>query len=237
MTLTASPWATVEDLPETCDARAVKPGTIEDALQFASDVLYHLTGRRWPGVRTDTFRPCCGCSRMRCSCTPPASVELPLTPAIAITSVKVDGLVVPTNEYVLHEKRWLVAVRKADGTRRTWPTTQDLTRPSTEQDTFEIAYTWGGLPPSSGVKAAAILGWEFALAWTPNSQGCRLPRRVTSVTRQGVSVAVIDPLTLFNDGLTGVPEVDLWTKSLSRGDARQTATVLVPGQFPGVTRR
>ena len=53
---------------------------------------------------------------------------------------------------------------------------------------------------------------------------------MTSITRQGISLAVLDPLTLFVDGLTGLPEVDLWVQSVRLGRARRSASLMVPGR-------
>jgi hypothetical protein len=59
-------------------------------------------------------------------------------------------------------------------------------------------------------------------------KGCRLPKRVQTVTRQNVTLAVLDPLTLFKDGMTGLAEVDLWVAADARGDATRPAAVLDP---------
>lgn len=231
-------WATEADLPDSADGRAIRPDILTKALLFSSEVLFNITKRRWPGTATDTYRPCCGCLPATCGCGEWASFELPNTPVQAITSIKVDGSIVAASEYDLRDRRSVIAVRQADGTIRSWRRCQDLTQPTTELNTMEVVYTWGAPPPDAGVTACAILAWEFALAWTPAMAGqCRLPRRVTSVTRAGMSVAVIDPLTLFKDGLTGVPEVDVWTGSLRFGDQIGAAAhVIIPGAPRKATR-
>jgi hypothetical protein len=101
----------------------------------------------------------------------------------------------------------------------------------TEEDTWSVTYTFGQDPPLGGVKAAASLGCQLALGWQPETvDQCRLPQRVTSYARQGVTLAVVDPLTLFADGLTGLTDVDLWVQSIMLGAARRRASVFVPGQ-------
>ncbi len=230
-------WVTIDDLPEAQGDRAPRPDVVESAIAFASDVLYNLTGRRWAGVRTDRYRPCCGCTPSDCACEPGGSILLPNTPAVAVTQIKIDGQVIASSEYELRDRRRIVAVRQPDGTRRTFLQCQDLTRPTTDVGTMEVVYTWGSAPPDAGKTACGILAWEFALAWTPALAGmCRLPRRVTSITRAGMTVAAIDPLSLFEKGLTGIPEVDVWTKSLEYGTNRTGARVLVPGQHVKATR-
>ena len=53
-----------------------------------------------------------------------------------------------------------------------------------------MSYWYGVPPPASGVMAATTLGVQLVLnaIGAPNS----LPQRVTTVTRQGVTVAVVD---------------------------------------------
>lgn len=44
---------------------------------------------------------------------------------------------------------------------------------------------------------------------------CRLPRRVQTVSRQGVTYQMVDPTDIYRDGLTGLPEVDIWIASVN----------------------
>lgn len=55
---------------------------------------------------------------------------------------------------------------------------------------------------------------------------CRLPRNASSATRQGVSVQFPDPVEIIQAGLTGVPEVDLWIKSLNPEGLAQDSEVI-----------
>lgn len=218
-------WATADDLPETCSNDAVTPTTLDAALRFASDVLYNLTRRRYRGECTDTFHPfgCAGCWSSGCASSRHFGLELPGQPVRAITSVVIDGVEIDPSEYYVVGERYL---RRLSGS---WPCGCNLN----DLDRFVVTYTYGRTPTPSLVRAAAILGWEFALAWTPSCAGaCRLPRRVTSVTRQGVSFAVVDPLTLFKDGLTGVPEVDMLIQSELYGEGHRRAAVYVPDRGP-----
>lgn len=172
-----------------------------------------------------------------CSCYPVNSVKLPGYPVNSITHVKLNGTDLAASQYEIRDRRVLVMMRQADGSRITLPRWQDMTLPTTAFGTVEIEYKYGDAPPADGVTAAAILGWEIALSRQPATLAlCRLPKRITSITRQGVTLAVLDPLSLFKDGLTGIPEVDLWTKSLDYGDARAEAEVIDPMRFPRATR-
>lgn len=232
-----APWATEADLPATCDTTAVKPATLVQAMGFASNILFSLTGRRWPGECEDTIRPCrsaVGCERCGIGLS---MLELPRKPVTAITEILLDGQVLAPSNYELRDNGWLAAMRQPDGTRITWYCCQDLSLATTERGTMEISYTYGEAPPDDGVIAAALLGWEFAVSWTPDcSIKCRLPQRVQTITRQGVSMTVLDPLTLFDDGRTGIAEVDMWLASLRYGDARGSAMFLDIARGPIATR-
>lgn len=106
---------------------------------------------------------------------------------------------------------------------------QRLELPDTEVDTWSVEYVYGQGPPPGGIAAAASLGCQLSLARQPETVGqCRLPKRVTSVVRQGVSMTLLDPLTLFSEGRTGLEDVDLWLASVMVGNSRRPATVWRP---------
>lgn len=67
--------------------------------------------------------------------------------------------------------------------------------------------TANNLPPGADL-AARRLAEEYLKAW--QGKPCSLPERVTSVSRQGVSWTILDPLEFLNDGLTGIGQVDGW---------------------------
>lgn len=101
--------------------------------------------------------------------------------------------------------------------------------PAGEPGTWTVEYSHGRQPPVGGVQACIALARELAIGWAANAQTsarCRLPRRVTTVSRQGVTLAVLDPLTLFADGLTGLSEVDLWVSSDRYGSDRRVGGVI-----------
>lgn len=67
--------------------------------------------------------------------------------------------------------------------------------------------TANNLPPGSD-RAAFRLAEEYVKASL--GQACALPERVTSVTRQGVSWTILDPLDFLDNGLTGIGPIDGW---------------------------
>lgn len=219
----------------------------EVAFLKASDVLYEFTGRKWPGETSDTIRPVCdscACwpdrwSNQRWACSGQRRRDgyvLPAFPVTGVTSLKIDGVTVSSSLYRVDDSRRLVAVRATAGdTLLRIPRCQDRTLPTTEVNTWEIEYTFGAEPPAGGVAAAASLGCQLALACYPADsecgKKCRLPKRVTSITRQGVSMAFLDPLSLFDEGKTGLEDVDLWVASVRYGDKHRPAAVYNPNDY------
>lgn len=249
-----SSWATVADLCSPCDDYAFPAGLLTETLEMASDVLFELSGRRFPGVCTTTVRPCtrrafeeygpatpgfqffsphvivgCGCQRRaRCGCGDPDAITLGGYPIIAITTVKVDGVALDAARYRVDDYRWLVRLADADGTNPGWPCCQDLSLADTEDDTFSVTFTYGSAPPAMGVRAAARLACELAMACEPEFAGkCLLSQRVQQVTRQGVTV-VLDRLDAIQEDFTGIPEVDLFLRTYNPAKLRRRAQVISP---------
>lgn len=243
-TSTCDPWASLDDVGAAGDE--FDSEQLVDALQLASDVLYNFTGRQWPGLCTmDDYRPncyreagSCGCqSSSTCGCGGRGEVKLP-GPVIDVTQVRIDGVVIDPSRYRVDAYRWLVYLPQDGDERQAWPCCQRRDVPPTADDTFSIDYVYGGPPPAGGTRSAASLGLELVKSMAPDEDDhCRLPERVTAITRQGISLAVIDPLTLFADGLTGLPEVDLWTSSILVGAKRRRASVWRPDKGHSAIRR
>lgn len=243
------PWCTDADLP--CVDYTDDPAVVESWIRFSSEVLFLLSGSVYPGPCPVVVRPCaqrttgreprwyggerrgswgtCSCNRAnRCGCNGLSEIDLG-PDVVAITEVKVDGDVIGAGEWDLLENRYLVGYQQADGEARLWPCCQRLDRATTEDQTFQVSLVHGLMPPAGGIRSAASLTCELLKANRGDAE-CRLPKRVTTVTRQGVTVAVLDPLTLFREGQTGLAEVDLWLASVREGASRREATVIVPGQ-------
>lgn len=238
-------WATIDDPAcERCSAGLsdTAKNALPDMLHFASVILYEFTGHQWPGEHTDKIRPS-GCSCRGYEIHPLADgtswlhhgvteIVLPGYPVNSIVAVKLNGSVVPAGEYRVDDWRRLVYVPPSSGGVGGWPCSQRLDAPVTEDGTFEVEYKWGAAPPTEGKTCAAVLACQLAIACQPDpaKNGCRLPQRVTSISRQGVSMAILDPLTLFAEGKTGLTEVDMWLDSLRYGQAHRPAQITRPGK-------
>jgi hypothetical protein len=154
-------------------------------------------------------------------------------PVRNVNQVIVDGVVLQPTDYTLYDGRRLVRNVDASGqTTGAWPWNQQLQLPLTESGTWAIDYNWGKVPPPSGKAACIELAIEVARALS-GADDTRLPARVLSVSTQGVSVAVGDPLTFIREGLMGIPICDLFLSQYNRGGLRRRSIILSPNSQQG----
>lgn len=91
----------------------------------------------------------------------------------------------------------------------------------------EIDYTYGIEPPEAGKRAAVILANEL-VKLASGDPTCRLPERVTSVSRQGISMTIMDPNEFIKDDRVGIYEVDLFIRAANPFGARKPAKIFSP---------
>jgi hypothetical protein len=158
-----------------------------------------------------------------------AGVQL-LYPVTAVSEVLVDGAVVDAANWQVWNGNILL---RTDG--KVWPHCQNLLLATTETGTFQVSYTHGVPVPSLGVQAALSLAAELVRWWAWTEGECRLPKRITSLTRQGVTAIAVDPMTIIQEGGTGLPDADLFVASVMKGPRR--ARISTPGVDSGLQRR
>jgi hypothetical protein len=261
MTVLCSPWVSTADLEYFCDVPALATvGDEEDAIQAASEILHMLTGRQYPGVCSETLRPCpspgylprdsnlpfgwypirvggvwlnsgwCGCHQAAdCSCACIPQLVLGRDDVQTVDEVTIDGTTLDAAAYRLDHQRWLVRV---DG--ETWPCCQDLTQPDTEEGTWSVTISYGRPVPQMLQNACLLLACELVKAHI--GVDCKLPARVQTITRQGVTMALLDPQEFLTAGRTGLYEVDLAIASMNPYGLRRRATVWSP-EVKGRARR
>jgi hypothetical protein len=182
----------------------------------------------------------CSCNRTTvCGLHTVSEIILPGYPVASITSVKIDGVVRNAAGYKIQDRQRLVWVPLTGDTRTGWPCCQRVELPTTAADTWEVVYGWGAAPPSIGARFAAALACQLykTIAADPvDREGCRLPQRITSITRQGITIAVLDSFQVFKDGLTGLPEIDLWISSDRRARSGREPAVITPGMVAALRR-
>lgn len=200
---------------------AVYGWTTDEIIRVASRILFLRTCRRYPGVCDVSLRPCDPCRECG-SCCECRYTFVPLAgpyPVVGVTEVKIDGVVIPNTSYRLDEYSRLV---RTDG--ETWPRNQSMDNDPDDagpggERTFIIRYTVGRDVPDDLQYAATLLACELKRAC--GGQTCRLPDRVTSVVRDGVSFDLIDPAEIAQGSSFGVPQIDAILKGYPCADARQ----------------
>lgn len=235
-----APWITEARLVADHPGVSYRDGAAEAGIAIASENLYNLSGRRFPGEQTDTIRPHCqhahwGAVEDRYYCRgADGLVRLPGFPVIvraasedvtASPVVRLDGVVF--TDWRVYDRRYLA---RTDGS--SWPC--QASARDDDPAAFEVTYAWGRAPTAGGAAAASALAHEYAVAMSPEiAETCALPPRVVSVVRQGVTVSVS---TLADEGHTGLAAADDWLDALRYGDVHAGAALVVPGRGRGYRR-
>jgi hypothetical protein len=160
-----------------------------------------LVNGAWIGAQCGT------CGSGACSCLAPTTLRLP-GPVAGVAAVVVDGVTLAPTKYRVDPGDLLV---RTDGW--SWPTCQDFTKDSTQSGTWQVTYDRGEVVPVGGQIAAGVLACELAKAWC-NDGSCKLPQRLQTVSRQGVTIVVPDPLDT-DTGATGIWLIDSWVASVT----------------------
>lgn len=234
-----------------CPVERLPDGVWEASVATATEVLWALTGRQF-GACPRTLRPC----HVPCPCDPcdrcaggqgpqwlPALIggqfynltcqkgdgcqcgsELPTVilpgPVHRILDVMVDGKTLASSAYAVYDRRSLV---RTDG--GTWPSCQHLERELTEPGTWAVTYERGKPLSQAGKRAVGLLACELSRLCAGDN--CRLPSRVTSVVRDGVTWS-FDAEGFYTEGLTGIPEVDMWIKAVNPNKIMRRASSWSP---------
>ncbi len=232
---TAPCWWPVADIAcEDCDDP--DPLLVELATQFAIEILWAATGRRF-GLCTETIQPCdtpepcpaptgwplvegfqlypylCGgCGYGNCSCGRVEKLLLPSKRITEIVSVVIDGDTLDPAAYRLGTSKLGPLLIRVDGD--PWPRCQDQEAEPGQPGSWEVTYVWGRDVPAGGELAAARLACEITKAVVCPDE-CGLPERVATVTRQGVTVGFLDPMSFLDQGLTGLLLVDYWIRAVN----------------------
>lgn len=235
------PWTTAAAAVECCTSIADSDLVLfEAAVDEASELLYELSGRRFPGLCEKTVRPCsltCSCfqvlsrghvvgwdgrqwdtGRGGCGCRPVSKVTLTGYPVREILEVTIDGTPVDAAGYRLDRRRDLV---RLDGAR--WPSCQQL-GVDDGPGTFFVNYLYGIAPPLAGVQAANQLACQLALACTDETaEDCDLPPGTARVTRAGITIDIQTLGAFLTSGQTGLAQIDAFLSVYGRKPQRPAA--------------
>lgn len=239
-----------------CDSWATVPPARQDAaLTLASSFLWAATGRRY-GVCPVTVRPAqprtgevayqefavipgsdglgvpggpflfagswynAGC--VSACCGRSACAVVLRGPVNSVDEVMVGADVVPASAYRVDVTggTWLLV--RVDG--QCWPTCQDFTANEGETGAFSVTYGLGLPLPGALAIATAMLACEYAKALAGGP--CKLPAKMTRLSRQGVEVELEPPAPEV--GRTGIREVDDVIMLLNPGKRQRPPVVLSP---------
>lgn len=129
--------------------------------------------------------------------TNPDWVMLP-GPVDSIIEVLIDDVPLSLDDLRVQDHRWLVGVSL-------WPLDVTVT----------VTYRRGTEVPVGGQLAAGRLAVELWLS-TTHPRDCGLPERMQTITRQGVTVAMLDSFDDIDRGHTGIWSIDSWIASVTR---------------------
>lgn len=149
----------------------------------------------------------CGRCSGGCACSAADTLRLPEL-AQSVTSVVVDGAVVPAEDYALYDGRLLV---RTDGER--WPLCQDWAVPVSGVGAWSVTMEVGAPVPVLGQLALGSVARQF-IAWCDTGE-CRHPAYMTQKTRQGVSQSFPTAAELRREGLTGWAAVDTFLDAVN----------------------
>lgn len=193
--------------PLTPDTPATYKYSDSQFLDMASSILFRITCYRFPGICTETIRPClrCICGCHECSCGQryqplPISLSYPL---INLGEIIERGVVQDPANYRIDDYSRIVRLDD-----QAWPCCNNLAASDdTDADLWQITLDYGRSVPLELQYAAEKLACHLKKACNGASD-CELPSHVRSVVRQGVAINVDNSYNYFNRGLTGVQEVD-----------------------------
>lgn len=244
-------WISGDDVADCCNVETTSGALFDVVAEQASDLLFEISGRIYAGTCERTVRPACDscwcgyqvlsrghivgpwdhgyalnlCDSCLVACEP-SLVKLAGVPVREITEVLIDGVVLADTEYRVFNDRYLQRLNNGH-----WPHSQNLTLADSEEGTWSVAYTYGADPPALGVSAAASVACELYKECSGGT--CVLPKGVTRITRQGVT---IDKLAFtswgFREGrwATGLPLVDAFLATVNPAGLQRRPVLWAPGK-------
>lgn len=202
------------------------------AVDAASWLLFKLTGEKYPGRNNIT--ECYSQENFSSFSMTPTVVNgqiyntvnggmrklhLRQTPALKINSISINGIILDSSKYQLRNNSFIVQ-------------TNLMAWNLSPVNEICVDYDYGLNPPAMGKLACTLLANELIKSYTMPSQ-CKLPERVTSVSRQSVSFSILDPHTFLNEGKLGIYLVDAFITTANPNRAKKQSKVFSPDRPNG----
>lgn len=231
-------WVRPDELPGKL---STDPDAVE-ACGMATSILWALSGRKYVAARTVTETYERACSR-------PSALTMPLrwpaTPTLDAGAIRNVGSAACGCQGVSGGRHTRLRLRGTPVRR-----VQSVRGPSGELDPgtyrvensgllrlddaapcdvdgLTVTYTYGTGLPSGAKVAARLLAAELLRSWSGDDE-CRIPDRVTNVSREGMSMTIMDKQDFIDDLRTGIYEIDLFLRAANPDRARKKARVFSP---------
>lgn len=169
-----------------------------------------LFGGRWFNAGCATA--CCGSS---------ACAVVLRGPVAGVEEVLVGDDLVPSSAYRVDIAGGAYLLVRTDG--ECWPMCQNFTADEGEEGSFAVTYLYGREVPEALAIATAKLACEWAKGLT--GAPCKLPAKMTRLSRQGVEVELEAPDA---GERTGIMEVDMIVAALNPSKRASPPVVLSP---------
>jgi hypothetical protein len=142
-------------------------------------------------------------------------------PVAGIEEVLIGDEVIPSSAYRVDVAggAWLLV--RTDG--ECWPACQNFTADQGEEGSFSITYLYGRALPEALAVATAQLACEWAKGLTGGA--CKLPAKMTRLSRQGVEVELESPEP---GDRTGIGQVDMVVAALNPSNRKSPPVLLSP---------
>ena len=237
-------WITPEQLLACECPDPANPEVLQRWIDAATEVIFLLSGSIYGGVCEATWRPLVTCAPPPgwrrgsypsvpllingnwlntggCGCIV-QGLLLPFDYPRQVTEVLIDGDTIDPSRYRFDS----VSGRLYLEAGLNWPHQQDLSKATTEPNTFAITLTYGISPPASLVQAA--IDYAVELGRGCSGLACRLPARAVSIVKQGVSIDFGIVQQMLDKGRTGLVAVDSALAAINPKALRQRARFYSP---------
>jgi hypothetical protein len=228
-------WVVIGDLSPTIRSQ-VAVGDAADAIEMASFVISQFAGglyrpiscvteiydtretlsygsQIYPALYNGQLLNCTSCATCTCECAGCGITHRTLLrghPVREVCGVWADGVPLEPNQYVLLDNAVLGFINGAP----------------CDVKCLVVRYYYGTGVPAGGKNAVIKLAEQLLVSKIGGD--CKLPSRVTSISRQGLSWTLLDPQDFLKDGRTGIYEIDLLLRALNPAGALRRARVFNP---------
>lgn len=257
-----TPWIDGSDVyafdPTLVDSDESRAYELDTDAAIASQIVWDVSGRRFPGICSQKARPCsqpCGCfgalgsleswywttswfggtgwwrneQGATCGCGALSTVRLSGYPVREILEVLIDGDAVDASGYRLDGRRDLV--RLADSSAPYAPRLWPSCQNLDRPDSEPgtFSVTYSfGQEPPQSGKWAAAQ-LAAELHKARTTGKCRLPNRVTKVVRQGVTIdRVVPTASLLRQGATGLEFLDVFIGAVNPTGSTRPPAIYSP---------